>query len=129
RSRSSPRSETSSQASNRMTAPSPSSFRCTKARNLVAPWQRPWEATAMPFNPTTEGQYRGGNAIHLMTTGLSRGYEDPRWITYKQAAENGWQVRKGEKGTHIEFWEVKGRSNDKSPEIAEGTGEPPVKEN
>src|SRR6185312_190756 len=75
----------------------------------TAPWQKPWEAgrLGMPHNPTTDKSYRGGNAIHLMTVAAGRGYEDPRWLTYKQAAENGWQVRKGEKGTHIEFWEGK----------------------
>lgn len=61
----------------------------------------------MPFNPTGERAYRGGNAIHLMTTSLQLGYEDPRWMTYKQASENGWQVRRGEKGTQIEYWEAK----------------------
>jgi antirestriction protein ArdC len=77
----------------------------------VAPWQQPWEkgSFAMPFNPTTENPYRGGNAIHLMATGLNRGYEDPRWLTYKQATENGWQVLKGEKGTQIEYWEYPSR--------------------
>src|SRR4051812_41779098 len=40
----------------------------------VAPWQKPWEVAAMPFNPTTERSYRGGNAVHLMATALSRGY-------------------------------------------------------
>src|SRR5277367_7007505 len=59
----------------------------------VAPWQKPWEPGAsslgMPFNPTSERAYQGGNAIHLMATGLQRGYEDPRWMTYKQAADNG----------------------------------------
>lgn len=77
----------------------------------VAPWQKPWEpgatALSIPFNPTSERAYRGGNAIHLMATALRNGYDDPRWMTYKQAAEEGWQVRRGEKGTHIEFWEVK----------------------
>src|SRR5262245_25851614 len=73
----------------------------------VAPWQKPWQATAMPFNPTTDKAYRGGNAVHLMATAIQRGFEDPRWMTYKQAAQNGFQVRQGEKGTHIEFWEVK----------------------
>ena len=77
----------------------------------AAPWQKPWEGGAMPFNPTTERSYRGGNAIHLMATAFSRGYPDPRWLTYKQAAEQGWQVRKGERGTHIEYWEVKDRSH------------------
>ncbi len=77
----------------------------------VAPWQKPWSPTDasldMPMNPTTGKAYRGGNAIHLMATGLQRGYGDPRWMTYRQAANLAWQVRKGEKGTQIEFWEVK----------------------
>jgi len=77
----------------------------------VAPWQKPWHpgatALGMPMNPTTEKTYRGGNALHLMATGLRKGYGDPRWMTYKQASERGWQVRKGEKGTQIEFWEMK----------------------
>lgn len=81
----------------------------------VAPWQKPWAPGAgslgIPFNPTSERAYRGGNAIHLMVTGLQRGYEDPRWMTYKQASENGWQVRRGEKGTQIEYWEAKGASD------------------
>jgi len=70
------------------------------------------------MNPTTDNPYRGGNAVHLMATGLQKGYEDPRWMTYKQAADHGWQVRKGEKGTQIEFWEVKPypRQRDEQPE-------------
>ena len=88
----------------------------------VAPWQKPWESAGMPLNPTTDRTYRGGNAVHLMATGLSRGYEDPRWMTYKQAAENGWQVRKGERGTHIEFWEVKAKAEEKNGEPSKADG-------
>jgi antirestriction protein ArdC len=88
----------------------------TMLEDGVAPWQKPWNpaeaSVAMPFNPTTERSYRGGNAIHLMGTGLRHGYDDPRWMTYKQAADRGWQVRRGEKGTQIEFWEVKGERKD-----------------
>src|SRR5215469_17167566 len=77
----------------------------------VAPWQKPWKAGSleMPFNPTTNNAYRGGNALHLMVTGQLKGYKDPRWLTYKQAIENGWQVREGEKGTQIEYWEHRAR--------------------
>lgn len=76
--------------------------------NGVAPWQKPWDATAnMPMNPTSARAYRGGNAIHLLATALQKGYQDPRWMTYKQAADHDWQVRRGEKGTQIEFWDVK----------------------
>jgi len=81
----------------------------------VAPWQKPWEPGAsslgIPFNPNSERAYRGGNAIHLMATGLQRSYKDPRWMTYKQASDNGWQVRRGEKGTQIEYWEVRSASD------------------
>src|SRR5881392_1473217 len=73
----------------------------------VAPWQKPWQPGAfeMPMNPTSGKPYRGGNAIHLMVVGMRQSYEDPRWLTYRQARENGWQVRRGEKGTQIEFWQ------------------------
>jgi len=80
----------------------------------VAPWQKPWEGIGIPMNPTTDKTYRGGNAIHLMATALQRGYDDSRWMTYKQASENDWQVKKGEKGTRIEFWEVKNASDEKA---------------
>jgi antirestriction protein ArdC len=73
----------------------------------VAPWQKPWKSGSLelPFNPTSDRGYRGGNALHLMAAGLKRGFGDPRWMTYKQAQENGWQVRQGEKGTQIEYWQ------------------------
>ncbi len=97
----------------------------------TAPWQKPWQAGAfeMPMNPTSGKPYRGGNVIQLMMSGMKGGYEDPRWLTYRQALENGWQVRKGEKGTQIEFWQFpKGKSEDleesKSPERDTGRDRP-----
>jgi antirestriction protein ArdC len=95
--------------------------------NGVAPWQKPWNpadaSLDMPMNPTTGKTYRGGNAIHLMATGLHRGYGDPRWMTYRQAAALAWQVRKGEKGTQIEFWEVKAGRETRSEPIHAGDDE------
>ncbi len=93
----------------------------------VAPWQKPWEpgasALGIPFNPTSDRAYRGGNAIQLMAIGLQHGYEDPRWMTYKQASDNGWQVRRGEKGTQIEYWEAK-EASDKTPSSpSDGSGD------
>jgi len=86
----------------------------------VAPWQKPWERGAgsigMPMNPTTERAYRGGNAIHLMATGLQKGYSDPRWMTYQQAAGKGWHVRRGEKGTQIEFWDTRTPDDTSAPQ-------------
>lgn len=71
-----------------------------------APWQKPWDkdkagqAFSIPRNATTGKAYRGMNAINLMM----KGHEDPRWCTYKQAQEQGWQVRKGSKSAVIEYW-------------------------
>src|SRR4051794_16951616 len=101
---------------NEQPTPKPRDFRQEVTDNIVsllekgaAPWQKPWDAQSpmMPINPTTERAYRGGNAVHLLAVGMQRNYNDPRWMTYKQASEHGWQVRKGEKGTQIEFWDVK----------------------
>ncbi|MCP5303767.1 MAG: DUF1738 domain-containing protein, partial [Pseudomonadales bacterium] len=70
----------------------------------TAPWQKPWQPgdplLSFPHNPTTQKRYRGINALYLM----SQGYADPRWLTYKQAAGLGAQVRKGEKSTWIQYW-------------------------
>ena len=107
-------------------------FRAEVTQNLVemlekgtAPWQKPWnpeKATLnMPFNPTTEQPYRGGNALHLLAKGMSNGYEDPRWMTYRQANEQGWQVRKGEKGTSIEFWQYPSRGDGTEAKEGQGT--------
>ncbi len=45
-----------------------------------------------------------------MATAARRGFTDPRWLTYRQAHENGWQVRQGEKGTQIEYWQFSDRA-------------------
>ncbi|WP_322075499.1 zincin-like metallopeptidase domain-containing protein [Burkholderia cenocepacia] len=70
----------------------------------TAPWQRPWEpgepGSHLPMNPTTGKRYKGINAIHLM----GQGRTDSRWLTYKQAAAAGAQVRRGEKGTAVQYW-------------------------
>ncbi|CDG90616.1 zincin-like metallopeptidase domain-containing protein [Xenorhabdus bovienii] len=68
----------------------------------TAPWQKPWRPgeLRLPYNLTTGNRYRGMNSIWLHM----QGHNDPRWMTYKQAAAEGAQVRKGEKGTHIVYW-------------------------
>lgn len=62
------------------------------------PWQKPWKAQCLrPINPTTGNGYRGINRVLLSLSGRSSNL----WLTYQQAAANGWNVRKGEKGTMI----------------------------
>lgn len=64
-----------------------------------------WNKDAMrPQNPVSKVYYRGGNRFRLMNAAINNGYKDPRWCTYKQAKENGWQVQKGTKGVLCEKW-------------------------
>jgi antirestriction protein ArdC len=97
----------------------------------TAPWQKPWQpgALEMPLNPTSEKSYRGGNAVHLMAVGVARGYDDPRWMTYRQAQQNGWQVREGEKGTQIEYWEFPKSSGVADRKAAELSSDDPPADN
>jgi antirestriction protein ArdC len=44
-------------------------------------------------------RYRGINTLTLGMSPLAFASGDPRWATYRQAEEHGWQVRKGERGT------------------------------
>jgi len=96
----------------------------------IAPWQKPWEpgevGANMPLNPTTGKRYKGINALQLM----SEGREDQRWMTYKQAAAVDAQVRKGEKGTPIQYWkfsEDQNKTDAAGKPILDSRGEP-VKE-
>ena len=73
------------------------------------PWRRPWDVDkaggpSMPRNAVTGARYRGINVIALGMSPLAFASGDPRWATYKQAAERGWQVRKGERGTVAYFF-------------------------
>lgn len=68
------------------------------------PWRKPWDpdkagGPTMPRNATTGQRYRGINVLTLGMSALAFTSGDPRWATYKQAEDRGWQVRKGERGT------------------------------
>lgn len=93
----------------------------------TAPWLKPWEAghggNHLPFNPITGKRYRGINALYLM---LNQS-EDNRWLTYKQAQSIDAQVRKGEKGTTIQYWkftEERIKKDDKGNPIIDEQGQP-----
>lgn len=69
------------------------------------PWRQPWidGAPGMPVNGATGRRYHGINVVILATTAFALG-GDPRFCSYKQAADRGWQVRKGERGTTVFFF-------------------------
>jgi len=68
-------------------------------------FEMPWHGMSdIPQNASTQKSYRGINIPLLWITQLDRGFKSGLWATYKQWAEMGAQVRKGEKSTQIIFW-------------------------
>jgi len=92
----------------------------------TAPWLKPWHPGErfLPYNPTTGNPYRGMNSVWLMSRAESLGYSDVRWMTYRQAQAAGAQVRKGEKGTAIQFWKWQGLEP-----VRDADGKPVLDEN
>lgn len=91
----------------------------------TAPWQMPWNpgVSYMPYNPITGKRYKGINAVYL----LSQGHSDSRWLTYKQAESEKWQVRKGEKSTPIQYWkftETKFKKDEKGKTVLDAECKP-----
>ena len=64
-----------------------------------------WDAQALrPQNPVSGAVYRGGNRLRLSMAAVEKGYRDPRWMTFKQASDQGYHIRKGEKSILLEKW-------------------------
>lgn len=57
-----------------------------------------------PHNPSSNTTYKGSNRFRLLFAEDENGYQDSRWLTYKQANDLGYKVKKGEKGTLLEKW-------------------------
>ncbi|MDR2568336.1 MAG: ssDNA-binding domain-containing protein [Mycoplasmataceae bacterium] len=73
------------------------------------PWRKTWNFVA-PFNPVTKKKYNGVNFLALKTAQK----EDPRWLTFNQAKQKGWNVKPGEKAMPVEFWSVYDTKNKKA---------------
>lgn len=72
-------------------------------------WRKTWTTAAaqgLPVNGSSGASYRGINVLTLWCEAQERGFSSSRWMTYKQAQAAGAQVRKGEKGTSIVFYQM-----------------------
>ncbi|MCC9645192.1 ssDNA-binding domain-containing protein [Rhodopirellula sp. JC740] len=75
----------------------------------TAPWRNPIRrgtGDGWPKNLDSGKRYRGINVFLLGLTSWERGYSSDFWLTFKQAAAAGGQVRKGEKGSLVTFWKM-----------------------
>ena len=70
----------------------------------TAPWQQPWhpgKTIAAPHNPASGTVYRGMNRVHLALSG----YDDPRWMTLRQANEKDMRIMPGSKATPVVYFQ------------------------
>ena len=76
----------------------------------TAPWQIPWtpgKTPLVPHNPASGTVYRGMNRVHLALSG----YDDPRWMTLKQANDNGYSILPGSKATPVVYYQFTDEKN------------------
>ncbi len=64
-------------------------------------WEQGWILPDIPRNYVTNKPYSG---INLILLGFGSPYSSPYWMTYKQAQQQGGNVRKGEKSSIAVFW-------------------------
>ncbi len=88
----------------------------------TVPWHQPWTSQP-PANLITRKPYRGVNVLLLGMQPVS----SPWWATYRQVAELGGHVRKGEHGTPVVFWKWFDRGEEMAdPEEGAPTQRPPI---
>lgn len=92
----------------------------------TTPWQRPWTALAefgMPRNGSTGRHYNGINTILLFLEAQARGFDDCRYMTFKQASDAGYSIKKGARSVPVYFFkklEVEERNPDTGEKTTKG---------
>lgn len=69
-----------------------------------------------PVSAITDKPYNGINRLHLAIIACVKDYPENKWVTYKQAKEQGWQVRKGEKSTTLCYYNSYTKENKETGE-------------
>lgn len=76
----------------------------------VVPWAKPW--TAAGAHQNIEGRkYRGLNPLLLEISAMTKGFDQPYWMTMNQAGKKGGKVIKGSKSTIVTFYKVLEKEN------------------
>ena len=87
------------------------------------PWVKPWRAMGKPGQPrngASNRPYSGVNVVLIWQACQARGWNDYRFVTFKQALELGGNVRKGESGTKVYFVGQVVKRDGEAPEAPEG---------
>ena len=69
-------------------------------------WKKMWSCNMRPINGCTGRKYSGLNRLWLQYNIEERGFEDPRFYTFKQIQDMGMKLKKGSKAVQVEFWSL-----------------------
>ena len=84
-------------------------------------WKKTWTAPTLPLNGSSKRRYSGFNVLWLQHRMQSEGWEDPRFMTFNQAKKAGYKIKKGSKGTAVEFFSPYDREAKKTITWAEAS--------
>ena len=87
----------------------------------TVPWRHPWRARGLR-NAVSHRPYRGINLLVLSLVSMEEGYEDARWLTFRQAEQLGGHVRRGQHGTRVVFWKWPARDEERDGDPDERRG-------
>ncbi len=86
----------------------------------TCPWVKSSAAALQrPVNVLSGKRYNGVNVLSLWLASQAQGYSSNVWGTYKQWAERGCQVRKGERSSIVVFYKQYERGDDEAEGVAD----------
>ena len=83
----------------------------------TTPWQKPWigsESTPfrMPKNMVSNKPYNGINVLLLWCSSFAQEFVSHEWASFRQWNQQKENVRKGEKGTMVVYWDMMEKEQD-----------------
>lgn len=84
--------------------------------NGKKPWAKSWHGN--PCQNAVSGHlYQGRNALLCGIEMLINDWQEPYFLTYRQATEMGWQVKKGSKAVWIKYGETYAKTDKETGDI------------
>lgn len=79
-----------------------------------------WDRAAFQiYNPVSNVKYKGINKVKLYMIADKMGYQDNRWMTFKQAKAAGYKIKQGAKGVRLEKYIFEKQVEKENPDTGE----------
>lgn len=78
-------------------------------------WSKVWQTNDL-VNAITDKPYSGVNIIYLSLAAAYKKWEDPRFLTFKQAKKQGWKIAKNAQSVRLEKWFFYGKKEEIDPD-------------